>query len=200
MKQRNDQNEESFRAFMVSRWPSLLRTAYLLTGNHHDAEELAQTALARSYAKWDRVQRSDDVDAYVWQIMIHVNVDRLRRRKVREWVSGFIPDTPVPDRTGEIHERSLLLEALARLPYRQRAAVTLCYFADLTHAQAAAVLGTRPSTVRSQVARALARLRQDDVLAVLTDTAAASGGGVTQRDLEHRPERAAAAGEKGIIR
>lgn len=116
------------------------------------------------------------------------------------WAAFYTERLPAATSPAGIPERSLLLEALARLPHRQRAAVTLCYFADMTHAQAAAVLGTRASTVRSQVTRALARLRQDDVLAVLTDTAAAFDGGVTQREHGRRPAPAAAPGKKGTVR
>ncbi|MFJ6632579.1 SigE family RNA polymerase sigma factor [Streptomyces sp. NPDC091376] len=159
--------DEDFRGFMVGRWSRLLRTAHLLTGNHHDAEELVQGTLARAYVKWDQVRRSDDVDAYVWRIMIHSNADRFRRRRVREWFTTRLPDTAVADHTSRVEERDVLVDALARLPARQRAAVVLRYFEDLTDTQAAAALGTRAATVRSQVTRGLANLRQDPSLAAL---------------------------------
>ncbi|MDX6332008.1 MAG: hypothetical protein QOI83_4391 [Streptomycetaceae bacterium] len=168
--------DEDFHDFMVSRWPRLLRTAYLITGNHHEAEELAQATMAVVFAKWGRVRRSDDMNAYVSRIMINKNADRFRRSKGREWITALIPDTPVPDRTAQIQERSVLVDALARLPRRQRAAVVLCYFNDMTHTQIATVLGTQTSTVRSQITRALARLRQDHTLADLTARADDFGG------------------------
>jgi RNA polymerase sigma-70 factor (sigma-E family) len=166
--------DEDFSGFMASRWSRLLRTAHMLTGNHHDAEELVQGALARTYVKWEQVRSSEDMDAYVWRIMIHSNADRFRRRSVREWITMHLPDAPVADPTGQIEQRDVLLRALARLPVRQRMAVVLCYFEDLTHAQAAAALGTRASTVRSQVSRALEKLRQDPALAALVDPPANS--------------------------
>ncbi|MCZ2523975.1 SigE family RNA polymerase sigma factor [Streptomyces sp. HB2AG] len=161
----NSDTDEGFRAFVVGRWPRMLRTAYLLTGNHHDAEELVQTALARAYAKWGRVLRSDDADAYVWQIMVHANADRFRRRRIREWVTHRLPETPVADRTGQVEEHRSLMEALGRLSARQRSVLVLRYFEDMTHRQIAGLLGTREATVRSQITRGLARLRQDHALA-----------------------------------
>ncbi|MFF3596147.1 SigE family RNA polymerase sigma factor [Kitasatospora indigofera] len=157
--------DEEFRAFMSNRWPSLLRTAYLLTGSRHDAEDIAQGALATAYAKWGRVRRSDDVAAYVRQIMVHQHIDRFRRRTVREWLTDRLPHSPVADETARVLEHGVLLAALAGLPARQRAAVVLCYFEDMTHAQVAAVLGTRAGTVRGQISRALARLRENGALA-----------------------------------
>ncbi|GAA2486741.1 SigE family RNA polymerase sigma factor [Streptomyces thermolineatus] len=180
----NSDTDEGFRAFVVGRWPRMLRTAYLLTGNHHDAEELVQTALARAYAKWGRVLRSDDADAYVWQIMIHANADRFRRRRIREWVTPRLPETPVADRTGQVEEHRSLMEALGRLSARQRSVLVLRYFEDMTHRQIAGLLGTREATVRSQITRGLARLRQDHTLAGRrADVPAAAGprGGTSVR-------------------
>ncbi|MFF8380664.1 SigE family RNA polymerase sigma factor [Streptomyces sp. NPDC015661] len=162
--------DDEFHRFMTDRWPSLLRTAYLLTGSHHDAEDLAQTALARAYAKWDKVRRSDDMTAYIRKIMVHVNADRFRRRTVREWFTPWVPETAAEDRNAQLEHRGALMAALARLPVRQRTAVVLHYFEDLPHGRIAAALGTRESTVRSQIARGLARLRADGVL---TDLAGA---------------------------
>ncbi|MER7534816.1 SigE family RNA polymerase sigma factor [Streptomyces sp. NPDC097704] len=159
--------DDEFHAFMTVRWPSLMRTAYLLTGSHHDAEDLAQNALARAYSKWDRVRHSDDMAAYVRKIMINVHADGFRRRTVREWFTSRLPETAAADRTAQVEHRGALVDALARLPLRQRSAVVLRYFEDMAPAQIAAALGTRESTVRSQIARGLAVLRDDGVLAAL---------------------------------
>ncbi|WP_439678882.1 SigE family RNA polymerase sigma factor [Embleya sp. MST-111070] len=157
--------EEDFRAFMTSRWPGLLRVAYLLTGgHHHDAEDLAQTTLARVYAKWHHVRRSDNIDGYVRRIMVNANHDRFRRLRVREWITSRIPDTPTPDGVDRLGERDVLTTALARLPPRQRAAVVLCYFEDMSHAEIAAALGCREGTAKSQVSRGLEKLRRDGAL------------------------------------
>ncbi|WP_331766097.1 SigE family RNA polymerase sigma factor [Embleya sp. NBC_00896] len=165
MRQRTGQEvDDDFRGFMTSRWSRLLRAAYLLTGNHHDAEDLTQAAFARAYAKWERVDNSDNPDAYMWRILVHTNADRLRRTRLRELLTAHIPDRATVDGTGRIETRSILVEALARLPRRQRTVIVLCYFEDMSHAQAAEVLGTKATTVRSQVARALAKLRVDGAL------------------------------------
>lgn len=164
---RSRAQDDEFQRFMTARWPSLLRTAYLLTGSHHDAEDLAQNAFARAYVKWDRVRHSDDMAAYVRQIMVHAHADRFRRRAVREWFTARLPETPVADQTARVDSRDAIVDALGRLPVRQRSAVVLCYFEDMSHAQVAAALGVRTSTVRSQITRALARLREDGVLTSL---------------------------------
>ncbi|MFF8955899.1 SigE family RNA polymerase sigma factor [Streptomyces sp. NPDC014894] len=152
--------EVEFKAFVVSRWPRMLRTARLLTGNHHDAEDLVQAALAKAYVKWERVQRADDIDAYVWRIMINANADRLRLVRVREWLTSGFPETAAPDRTDGIADRSALSAALRGLPPRQRAVVVLRYLEDRSETEVARMLGTRVGTVRSHTARALRRLRE----------------------------------------
>jgi RNA polymerase sigma-70 factor (sigma-E family) len=158
--------DSQFRAFMTVRWPSLFRTAYLLTGSHHDAEDLAQTALARAYAKWDRVRRSDDMAAYVRRILVNAHADRFRRQ-LFPWLTPKLPDIPVPDQAAGVERRAALVQALARLPVRQRTVLVLCYVEDMPHAEVAAALNVRESTVRSQITRALAKLRADRTLADL---------------------------------
>ncbi|MFI1887355.1 SigE family RNA polymerase sigma factor [Streptomyces jumonjinensis] len=152
--------EAEFRAFVVTRWPRMLRTARLLTGNHHDAEDLVQVALAKAYVKWERVQRADNPDAYVWRIMINANADRLRLLRVREWLTNRFPETAAPDRTDGIAERGALADALQRLSARQRAVIVLRYLEDHSETEVARMLGTRVGTVRSHTARALCRLRE----------------------------------------
>ncbi|MDT0342443.1 SigE family RNA polymerase sigma factor [Streptomyces litchfieldiae] len=156
--------EDDFQAFMESRWPALLRTAYLLTGNRDDAEDLAQAALARAFSKWSRVRRADDPAAYVWRIMINANVDRLRRLKFRESPTSSLPERPAADRSDELVTRGALLDALGRLPTRQRAVIVLRYVEDRTETEVADLLGIGVGTVRSHAARALARLRADGAL------------------------------------
>jgi RNA polymerase sigma-70 factor (sigma-E family) len=153
--------EAEFGAFVVSRWPRMLRTAHLLTGHHHDAEDLVQTALTKAYARWERVRRSDDPDAYVWRIMINTNRDRLRMPRAREWLTNRFPEAAAPEGTDSITERSALMAALARLPQRQRAVVVLRYLEDRSESEVAALLGTRVGTVRSHAARALRKLRAE---------------------------------------
>lgn len=150
---------------MASRWPGLVRLAFGLTGDRWLAEDLAQTALASAYASWWRVRRADDPDAYVRRILINASKSRWRRSRVGEPSAVVAPEAAVPDPTTSVDERSALLVALHELPPRQRAVVVLRYWEDLTDAQAAALLGCSASTVRSQAARALAKLRASGALA-----------------------------------
>ncbi|MDT0445329.1 SigE family RNA polymerase sigma factor [Streptomyces johnsoniae] len=154
-------HDADFRTFAVSRWSPLLRTAYLLTGNHHDAEDLTQSALVKAYARWDRVTQAADPDAYVWRIMINAHRDRVRRLRVPEWLTTRFPEQTVRDRVDNVLARGVLTAALQRLPPRQRAAVVLRYVEDRTETEVAALLGVRVGTVRSRSARGLEKLRAD---------------------------------------
>jgi RNA polymerase sigma-70 factor (sigma-E family) len=163
----NASDRTQFDEFMASRWPGLVRLAFGLTGDKWLAEDLAQTALASAYASWWRVRRADDPDAYVRRILINASKSRRRRSRASEQAAG--PPAEVPDPAADpavtIGERSALLKALGALPPRQRTVVVLRYWEDLSDAQAAALLGCSASTVRSQAARALAKLRASGVLA-----------------------------------
>jgi len=163
----NARERQQFEEFMTSRWAGLVRLAFGLTGDRWLAEDLAQTALASAYASWWRVRRADDPDAYVRRILINASKSRWRRRRVADQPSA--PQDEVPDPAADpavmIGDRSALLSALGALPPRQRAVVVLRYWEDLSDAQAAAMLGCSASTVRSQAARALAKLRASGALA-----------------------------------
>ena len=150
-----------FEEFATSRWAGLVRLAFGLTGDSWLAEDLAQTALASAYATWWRVRRADDPDAYVRRILINASKRRFRRGRVSEQSSepGDLPDLTVADPAAGIDERSALMAALAGLPPRQRAVIVLRYWEDMTDAQVGVLLGCSASTVRSQAARALAKLR-----------------------------------------
>ncbi len=154
---------EDFSAFAVSRWPGLVRLAFGLTGDRWDAEDLAQATLARAYVAWRRVSRADDQDAYLRRILVNASHRRFRRHRVAEQ-PGDPPETAVEGPAELVGERSALLAALRQLPPRQRAVVVLRYWEDLTDTQIAATLGCSPGTVRSQLSRALAKLRESPVL------------------------------------
>jgi RNA polymerase sigma-70 factor (sigma-E family) len=156
--------DAEFRDFMLGRWPALVRFAYGLTGDRGHAEDLAQAALARTYASWGRVRRADDPDAYVRRILINLHHRRFRRPRVAERPAEGAPEPAVADGTGRIDQRSDLLAALRELPPRQRAVVVLRYWEGLTETQAAAVLGCSVGNVKSQASRALAKLRTSALL------------------------------------
>ena len=142
-----------FEQFVLARRNALLRTAYLLTGNHHDAEDLVQTALIKVVPKWARI--SDRPEPYVRQVLARESVNRRRGRRWREVTTDVVPETTQHDST----DRIALLEDLRRLSPRQRAVLVLRYFDDLTEADTAAALGISEGTVKSHARDALARLR-----------------------------------------
>ena len=157
-------DREDFRAYVAARSPALLRTAYLLTGSRPDAEDLLQTALAKTFLSWGRIREREALDGYVRRIMVNTRTSWWRRRKVDERPTGWLPETAGRDHTADLDLHDVLWTALAALPPRQRAAVVLRYYEDLSEAETAAVLGVSVGTVKSTTSRALARLRAEVVL------------------------------------
>ena len=146
--------EDDFHAFVVARTPALSRTAYLLTGDAHLAEDLVQTALFKAARNWQRIQASPE--AYVRRILYTQNVSWWRARRVKETALGSY-DAPAAPADPDL--RLTLEHALARLTTRQRTVLVLRYFEDLTEVQAAEVLGIGAGTVKSIARQALGRLR-----------------------------------------
>jgi RNA polymerase sigma-70 factor (sigma-E family) len=157
--------DAEFAAYMAARQPSLLRTAYLLTGDRHAAEDLVQTALAKLYLSWDKVQRRELVDGYVRRILVNENNSLWRRAwKRREVSTDELPerhDTHAPSAhdTADHGERQALWEFVQTLPRKQRAVIVLRFYEDLSEAETAQVLGVSVGTVKSQASRALASMR-----------------------------------------
>lgn len=156
---------QEFRDYVTARSTALLRTAYLMTGNQSDAEDLLQTALAKTYLAWPRISNRQAVDAYVRRTMINTRTSWWRRDRHVTLTSGdeLLARTPATGRDPiadtDLHDA--LWSALARLPRRQRAAVVLRYYEELSEAETAAALGVSVGTVKSTVARGLAKLRED---------------------------------------
>ncbi|EFC80595.1 SigE family RNA polymerase sigma factor [Parafrankia sp. EUN1f] len=156
-----------FRAYFAARLPELLRLAYLLTGDPAEAEDLAQTALARTLVAWRRVRESDSPDAYVRRILVNAHRRRFRRR-VPESPMATVPEQEARSSAAElaaVEDRAGLARALAVLPARQRAVVVLRYCEDLPEARVAEILGCSTGTVKTHASRGLARLRADPSLA-----------------------------------
>ncbi|WP_151773153.1 SigE family RNA polymerase sigma factor [Streptomyces abyssomicinicus] len=161
--------EDRFQEFVQARWPRLVRTAYLLTGDRHLAEDLTQTALAKAYRSWRRVLRADSPEAYVRRILVSCNSDRFRKRRVPEALTASVPERAGRDEGERVDTRGTLLAALAALPARQRAVIVLRYWEDLSESETAATLGCSVGTVKSQAARGLAKLRAAPGLAQALD-------------------------------
>jgi RNA polymerase sigma-70 factor (sigma-E family) len=157
-------DEAEFDAFVVARSPALLRTAYLLTGDRDRAEDLLQTALAKAWFAWRRIEW--EPEAYVRRIMATTSVSWWRRRWVGESPRSELPETRTNERAESevVDERNDLWLALRRLPPRQRAVVVLRYLEDRSEAETAQLLDCSPGTVKSQAAKALAKLRVDPAL------------------------------------
>jgi RNA polymerase sigma-70 factor (sigma-E family) len=172
----DEQGREAFRGYVAARSPALLRTAYLLTGNRADAEDLLQTALAKTYLAWDRIREREALDGYVRRTMVNTQTSWWRRRKVTEYPTEEVPEQRDPrDATADLALHDALWTALGQLPARQRATVVLRYYEDLSEAETAAVLGVSVGTVKSTTSRALAKLRdtaglRDDPRAALPIT------------------------------
>jgi RNA polymerase sigma-70 factor (sigma-E family) len=158
--------DADFREFVRSRGRALLKSAYLLTGNQADAEDLVQSALAKTYQAWDRIEDRNALDGYVRRAIVNTHISWWRRRRVDEYPTDEIPDRPVADSSGNSELHDTLQRAISRLPQRMRTAVVLRYFEDMTEAEVADVLGVSQGTVKSTVSRAVAKLRTDtDLLA-----------------------------------
>lgn len=153
--------DADFREFVSSRGRALLRSAYLLTGNLADAEDLVQSALAKTYQAWSRIEDRKALDGYVRRAMVNTHISWWRRHRVDEYPTDEIPDQPAADTSGNSELRDTLQRAIDRLPQRMRAAVVLRYFEDMTEAEVADVLGVSQGTVKSTVSRAVAKLRTD---------------------------------------
>jgi RNA polymerase sigma-70 factor (sigma-E family) len=155
-----DDREANYAHFVRTRTHALLRSAYLLTGDQHLAEDLVQEALARTHRAWLRLERPENAEAYARKVMYHAQVSLWRRPKVAEVLPGEITEGPPGDDLAEAAvQRLALRRALLSLSAKQRAVVVLRYFEDHTEAEAAQLLGISVSTVKTQTARALERLR-----------------------------------------
>ncbi|MCD6638500.1 MAG: SigE family RNA polymerase sigma factor [Nocardioides sp.] len=147
-------DRSAFDDFVHARGPALARTAYLLTGDHHHAEDLLQSALMQAARHWERIESSPE--AYVRRSLVNANISRWRRRRVAESPLGSY-DAPRTD--ADVTVRLTLEQALRRLTPRQRTLLVLRYFDDLTEAQTAATLGISAGAVKSMTRQALRRLR-----------------------------------------
>lgn len=152
--------DEVFSQFVAARWPALVRSAFLLTGNRSSAEDLVQTALAKAYASWGRIRVPEAAEAYVRRSMVTTHISWWRRHRGRESLTDRPPERGDGGADLEsVVARSSLWPHLAKLPRGQRAVIVLRYYEDLTEGQAAAMLGISVGTVKSQTSRAMHTLR-----------------------------------------
>lgn len=151
---------EGFDDFVRSRGDALLRFAYVLCGNAHLGEDLVQEVLARMHPRWERVTVMESPEAYVRTAIVRQFLSWRRRRSAGEAVVAEVPEPAGLDEPQQrVLARDQMWQLLAGLPRAQRAVLVLRFYCDLADADIAALLDCRETTVRSQAARALARMR-----------------------------------------
>jgi RNA polymerase sigma-70 factor (sigma-E family) len=168
-------------------------SAYLLCADWHEAEDIAQIAFIRLYQSWRRIDRSEPIDAYVKRTLVRVFLNNRRRlwRKIERLASA--PPEPLPEAAAAPEERMVIWAALSQVPRRQRAALVLRYWEDLSLAETAVILGCSIGNVKSQCARGLRTLRRvlevHDIAALRADVRRADAGPVSrQPEHEHAIE------------
>lgn len=165
------ERDQAFTAYVAQRRPHLYRTAVLLCGDAHRAEDLVQTALAKLYVAWPRASRADSVDAYVRRVLVNSHLDETRRPWRRERSVAEPPDrAALSDPPTE--DADELWAALRALPAGQRKVVVLRHYWGLSVEETAADLGISAGTVKSQTSLALAGLAR----ALQADHAKTPGG------------------------
>lgn len=158
-------NREAFDALVGPRWPRMVRIAFRITGNEEDARDVAQQACLRLWTNLDRFRPGEDLDGWIYRIVVNLALDSLRRHKARpdRGAAELPPEIPSPDRAAG-PEAALLARELERafsavtagLPPRQKAVFVLARVEGMNSAQIAGLLGITESTVRNTLFQARA--------------------------------------------
>ncbi|WP_338699845.1 SigE family RNA polymerase sigma factor [Streptomyces sp. Q6] len=163
--QRPSLSEAEFTAYVQERRASLYATAYHLTGDRFEAEDLLQSALFSTYRAWDRISDKAAVGGYLRRTMTNLHISAWRRRKLNEYPTEELPETAGDtDAMRGTELRAVLWQALARLPELQRTMLVLRYYEGRTDPEIAEILDISVGTVKSSIWRSLRRLRDDEVL------------------------------------
>ncbi|WP_351229497.1 SigE family RNA polymerase sigma factor [Streptomyces sp. NPDC002133] len=158
-------SEAEFTAYVQERRASLYATAYHLTGDRFEAEDLLQSALFSTYRAWDRISDKAAVGGYLRRTMTNLHISAWRRRKLNEYPTEELPETVgETDAMRGTELRAVLWQALARLPELQRTMLVLRYYEGRTDPEIADILDISVGTVKSSIWRSLRRLREDEVL------------------------------------
>ena len=152
-------SDTDYLAYVRARLPALRRTALLLSGDMHQADDVVQETLTKLYARWSRAAKADNVDAYVHTILVRAFIDDRRRGWWKVRLVGGPPD-PEPARESQYEDRETVRAALRRLPPRQQAVLVLRFLCDQPVQEVARILGCSDGTVKSQTSHGLDRLRQ----------------------------------------
>ncbi|MBQ0987348.1 SigE family RNA polymerase sigma factor [Streptomyces sp. F63] len=163
--ERHDVPEAEFTAYVRERRASLYATAYHLTGDRYEAEDLLQSALFSTYRAWERITDKAAVGGYLRRTMTNLHISAWRRRKLSEYPTEELPETAGDhDAMRGTELRAVLWQALARLPELQRTMLVLRYYEGRTDPEIADILGISVGTVKSSIWRSLRRLREDEAL------------------------------------
>jgi RNA polymerase sigma-70 factor (sigma-E family) len=169
-------DEAEFSAFVRARSAELQRIAWLLTGDWSTAEDLVQSALTKTWQRWESVQRRDAPEVYVRRVMVRTFLAWRRRRWVGEIAAGWLPDVASSDDLPtNLAQQDLVARALHQLPKQQRAVVVLRYYTDLSEQATAETLRCSVGTVKTHAFRALATLRSNPALRAGTTEGADNG-------------------------
>lgn len=150
-------SDSEYTEFVHASWPALYRTAYLMLGDRGEAEDLVQTALAKTYAAWPKVRSVEAAPAYARRVLVNTAASWFRKKSWRN--ERPTEDLPELAHDADPSDRPAVISALGLLPPRQRAVVVLRYYDDLSVAETASALGVTEGTVKSQTSEALAKLR-----------------------------------------
>ena len=152
----------AFAEFVAARSAALHRTAYLMVGEHALAQDLLQEALTKTYVAWSRLRDVANAEAYTRRVITTTAISWRRKRSWHEQPHDELPErAPAgPSSDDQVATRAWVWAALQQLPPRQRAAIVLRYYEDLTEAQTAAAMGCAVGTVKSQVSQAIKKLRE----------------------------------------
>lgn len=153
-------DRDAFAEFVAARSGALHRAAYLMVGDAGLAQDLVQEALTKTYVAWPRLRDPANAEAYTRKAITTTAITWFRRRSWSERPTDHLPERTAAGPADASDERAWLWAALLELPVRQRAAVVLRYYEDLTEAQTAAAMGCAVGTVKSQVSAALTKLRE----------------------------------------
>jgi RNA polymerase sigma-70 factor (sigma-E family) len=155
------EEDGAFSRYVTARRDHVRRTAYLLCGDWHRADDLTQIAFVKLYGAWERVRDPRALDAYVRSCLVRATIDESRRPWRRERAVEVLPEVPDSfDIASVISDRALVQAAMEQIPPGQRATLVLRYFEGLDVAEAAAALGCSEGNVKSQTARGLAALKK----------------------------------------
>lgn len=150
-----------FEEYVRTRRDALLRSARRLTPNAADAQDLLQTALARTFPVWDGITDKRHADAYVRRVLINTRTSWWRARKLEEYPTEQLPETALDDGAEQRADRSMLMLAMGTLTRQQRNVVALRYYEGMSTSETACTLGISVGTVKSTLHRALHRLRDE---------------------------------------